>query len=87
MTPSNIIFGLPDEWPLFEKRHPAFIEKLRPLFDTLNEMFIRQVQTNSPADKVVFFLGRLCSEDLMEILLLCGNGYGIGRDETITRSL
>ena len=77
--PSNqIVFGLGDEWQAFLKRHPKFTEKLQPLFETLHKTFIREVQTPEPADRVVFFLGRLSVEDFMEILLLCGNGYGIG---------
>lgn len=36
------------------------------------------MQTTSPVDRVIFFLGRVMLEEFMEILLLCGNGYGIG---------
>ncbi len=44
----------------------------------MTKIFIRKVITSSPADRVVFHLGRLCVEDFNEIFLLCGNGYGIG---------
>ena len=74
----DIQFGIPGEWQAFAKRQPLLTEKLRPLFETLDKTFIRQVQINSPADRVVFFLGRLCVEEFMEILLLSGNGYGVG---------
>lgn len=76
--PSEITFGLRDEWEYFLKRHPRLMDKLQPLFETLHNIFIREVEAPEPAERVVFFLGRLCVEDFMEILLLCGNGYGIG---------
>jgi hypothetical protein len=78
MSVRKITFGLPDEWNVFSKQHPILIEKLPLLFETLNKIFVRQVPTSNSADRVIFFLGRICFEDFMEILLLCGNGYGIG---------
>ncbi len=36
-----------------------------------------------PIDKVPFHLNRLCAEDFSEILLLCGNGYGIGAEKVL----
>jgi hypothetical protein len=78
MSAQHIRFGLPEEWEEFLKRHPILSAKLQSLFETLNKIFIRQIQTSSSAERVVFFLGRICTEDFMEILLLCGNGYGIG---------
>ena len=53
-------------------------EKYKLLTSTLTKIFIREITTISPADRVVFHLGRLCVEDFNEIFLLCGNGYGIG---------
>jgi hypothetical protein len=74
----NIVLGLPDEWKAFEQRQQVFVEKLPLLRQTFEKVFIRQMQISNSQEKVVFFLGRLCVEDFMEILLLCGNGYGIG---------
>ena len=70
--------GFPDEWEAFFERHPKWVEKFKLLHTTLTKIFIRECEMNNPADKVVFFLGRLCVEDFNEIFLLCGNGYGIG---------
>jgi len=78
MSLHEIVFGLSHEWETFLKRHSVLTEKLKPLFETLDKVFIRKVETDKEADRVVFFMGRLCVEDFMEILLLCGNGYGIG---------
>ena len=78
MSSGVIGFGLPNEWEIFIKTHPVLISKLEILFDKLHKVFIREIQTEGPADRVVFFLGRLCVEDFMGVLLLCGNGYGVG---------
>ena len=78
MEQEKIRFGLCDEWVIFLERHGKFVEKQKRLIDTFHNIFIRDVETSNSADCVVFMLGRLAVEDFMEILLLCGNGYGIG---------
>lgn len=78
VSAKGITFGLPDEWDDFLVRHALFAEKLKPLTETFRKVFIRQVETTEPAERVVLGLGRLSVEDFMEILLLCGNGYGVG---------
>ena len=78
MTRKAIKFGDSEEWKIFQIRNPKLTQKLPALIDSLNNVFIRDVKATEPTDRVVFFLGRLCVEDFMEILLLCGNGYGIG---------
>ena len=70
--------GLQEEWKVFLDKHPLWPEKYKLLTSTLTKIFIREITTISPADRVVFHLGRLCVEDFNEIFLLCGNGYGIG---------
>jgi uncharacterized protein DUF5677 len=71
-------FGMSDEWTSFAASHQPFLERFPNLRSALKIAFIRQQRTSEPVDRVVFFGGRLCVEDFMEILLLCGNGYGIG---------
>jgi hypothetical protein len=81
METAEIRFGCPDEAEAFQKRHPEFIQNLQQLYDTMNKIFIREMKssgTSGPADKVVFYLGRLAVEDFNEIILLCGNGFGFG---------
>ena len=70
--------GFQEEWKVFFDKHPLWPEKYKLLTSTLTKIFIREITTISPADRVVFHLGRLCVEDFNEIFLLCGNGYGIG---------
>ena len=78
--PANIIFGHPVEQDNFVKSHPLFFERFHNLKLALDVAFLRQETASGIADAnfVVFFLGRLSVEDFMEILLLCGNGYGTG---------
>lgn len=70
--------GFPKEWQSFFSRHPLWSEKFKLLHATLEKVFIREFSPNTPADKVIFFLGRLCVEDFNEAFLLCANGYGFG---------
>jgi hypothetical protein len=70
-------FGLPNEWEQFIKDHPVLMQKIQAVYETLKKVFIRSARTSEPADRVVFYLGRLCAEDFSEITLLCGNGYGV----------
>lgn len=78
MTKSSLTIGFPEEWDIFFQNHPSWPQKYGLLTSTLHKIFIREFETNKPADRVVFYLGRLCVEDFNEIFLLCGNGYGIG---------
>lgn len=78
MISKPMTIGFPEEWQVFFDRHPLWAEKYKLLTSTLTKIFIRKAALNSPADRVVFHLGRLCVEDFNEIFLLCGNGYGIG---------
>ncbi|MDA2926548.1 hypothetical protein MYX78_04830 [Acidobacteria bacterium AH-259-G07] len=71
-------FGFQEEWNRFKERHGLFFERFHHLGSTLDKIFIRELSGPEPVDKVVFYLGRVCCEDFMEILLLCSNGYGIG---------
>lgn len=70
--------GFPKEWDDFFKSHPNWAKKYKALHSTLEKIFIREFEPENAADKVVFFLGRLCVEDFNEIFLLCANGYGLG---------
>ena len=72
-------FGLPQEWDHFAESHKLFLERYPNLRLALETAFIRRGITSEPVDRAVFFTGRLCVEDFMETLLLCGNGYGSAR--------
>jgi hypothetical protein len=78
MSKVPVGFGLPNEWSVCINENQLLIQKLQILFGTLNTVFVRKNNRTESVDTVVFYLGRLCAEDLMEILLLCGNWYGVG---------
>jgi hypothetical protein len=67
--------GLPAEWKVFEERHRRFLELFPVVKDACNIAF-KSVRIESLADAVVLGLGRVCGEEFLEILVLCGNGYG-----------
>jgi len=70
--------GNQEEWDDFEKRHKLFFERFADLREAQKGAFIRTLSSSSPRDRVIFSLGRLAVEDFQEILLLAGNGCGIG---------
>lgn len=70
--------GNPEQWREFDARHPAFREAWPRLKKTLEDAFVRKVESDDPAPRLIFGLGRLAVEDFSEILLLYMNGYGVG---------
>jgi hypothetical protein len=48
------------------------------LYDTAKQVFLRTLRSDKPAGRIGFYLGRICVEEFSEILLLAGNGHGIG---------
>lgn len=74
----NFGFGFQDEWNSFSFRNARFLERWPNLEATTRATFERVQEVNGPVDRVVYFLGCVCCEDLMEIMLLVGNGYGVG---------
>jgi hypothetical protein len=75
---NQITVGYPKEWHSFVQRHPAWPDVQKNLHQTLEKVFIRDLALSNQAEKIIFFLGRLCVEDFSEIFLLAANGYGFG---------
>jgi hypothetical protein len=71
-------FGIREDWLLFSKTHQVLLRKMPLLFKTFERVFLRTTERTDPAERVIYFLGRIAMEDFMEIVLLCGNGYGVG---------
>ena len=69
-------FGYPEEGEKFQQRHPLWAERFGNLVRAIDLAFTRVQIMSGPEDKVVYLYGRMCAEDFMEILLVCGNGYG-----------
>jgi hypothetical protein len=62
----------------FLAANPARIEAIQNLYASAKLVFLRTLHTDEPADRVGFYLGRICVEEFSEILLLAGNGHGVG---------
>lgn len=72
------VFGKPEEWRAFDARHPAWESSAARLRAALERAFLRDVPVDEKGLHFIFALGRIAVEDFAEILLLSGNGYGIG---------
>ena len=82
-APEIIGVGNREEWDYFKERYKTFLDRVGDLIAALNAAFIRTGFTAEPVDRVIFLLGRLCSEDFWEIVLLCANGYGVGAQKIL----
>ncbi len=79
MQEEHIIgIGNREEQADFLKRHDLFMQRFPNLRNTFEAAFRRDFSCAEAVDRLIFSLGRLCIEDFMEILVLSGNGYGIG---------
>ena len=83
MTNNFAIYGFPDECRKFEQRHPLWQEIMPNLERALNLAFTRVEVMSGSADKFVYFFGRVCLEDFMEILLVCYHGYGVAASKLV----
>lgn len=72
----QLIFGYPEEWADFRKRHALFLDRFAHITDVIREAFSRVMKESEPIERFVMLYGRLCVEDFFEIMLCCGNGYG-----------
>ena len=71
-------FGNPAEWERFNAEYPGFVERYEVLLQTIDRFFVRRSEAGDKLDRVVFGLGRVCAEDFQQIVILCGNSFGIG---------
>lgn len=78
-----ILYGFPEEWQNFAKTHLQFTRRFANIEKAIDIAFLKTYQTTTPTERTVYFLGRLGVEEFMEVLLLCGNGYGIGAQKLI----
>lgn len=72
----QLIFGFPEEWADFRKRHPTFLQRFTHITEATRAAFARVMIESNEIERFVMLYGRLCLEDFHEIMLCCGNGYG-----------
>ncbi|MDX6445397.1 MAG: hypothetical protein QOH71_2471 [Blastocatellia bacterium] len=70
-------FGSQEEWERFNIRFPKFVEKYAAL-EAVRDMVFQRSGVGDKLQRIIFGLGRVCSEDFQQALILCGNGFGIG---------
>jgi hypothetical protein len=75
---SMVRFGFPEEWEAFSRRNHKFLELFPRLQAAFDKHLIRTAADTTAPDRIILLLGRLCLEDFMEVMLLAGNGYGVG---------
>lgn len=81
--PLMATYGYPEEWAAFSDSHQEFLKRFKNIETAVGVAFQRIHQTTEPLEKTLYFQGRLIVEEFMEILLLCGNGYGIGAQKLV----
>ncbi len=79
----NVAFGLKEEWQHFSQTFLPFLKVQPALLELFEPVFLRTMRTSSKAETVVYSLGRLILEEFTEILLLCGNGYGVAASKIL----
>lgn len=70
-------FGSEQEWISFNQNFPKFVETY-PALEALRDKTFQRSGIGDKLSRTIFGLGRVCSEDFQQSLLLCGNGFGIG---------
>jgi hypothetical protein len=81
--PWSAEYGYPEEWAAFSNSHQEFLKRFKNITNAMEIAFVRVQKTTNSLEKVIYFQGRLIVEEFMEILLLCGNGYGIGAQKLV----
>jgi hypothetical protein len=75
--------AIPKNGLRFLKITRKFLKRFKNIEKATEVAFFRIHQTTQPIEKTIYFQGRLIVEEFMEILLLCGNGYGIGAQKLV----
>ena len=78
-----VVHGHPDEWNDFHERNPRFLGQFKNLLKAKRVAFDVVRENTILAQRTVYFLGLVIVEEFMEILTLCGNGYGVGAQKLI----
>ena len=68
-------FGSQEEWERFNIRFRKFVEKYEAL-EAVRDMVFQRSGVGDQLQRIIFGLGRVCSEDFQQALILCGNGFG-----------
>src|SRR5262245_26598647 len=78
MHKAPYIIGSPEQWRVFAEEHRMFMDKLPQLRSAMDNTISRSAADQLPIDRAIMTLGWICGNTFNEILILCGNGLGIG---------
>jgi len=78
--------GSREEQKAFGGRHAKFFSNWASLKWCVERAFLRDIVATADADPIIFYLGRRCFDDFMEIMTLAANGHGFGAT-TLLRSM
>jgi hypothetical protein len=70
--------GRPKEWEHFYRTNAKYAASINGMLNLATKVFSAPAISQEQVRRVGFFLGRLCAEEFNEILVLAGNGYGVG---------
>jgi hypothetical protein len=78
MDKAPYIIGSPEQWRVFAESNRVFMETLPKLRSAIDATVGRSATDQLPIDRAIMTLGWICGNTFHEILILCGNGLGIG---------
>lgn len=78
-----LMFGFAEEWQPFQERNREFLTRYVNLRAAFNIAFLRALEDSERIERVVFFMGKACTEDFEEIIVLAANGLGIGAQKIL----
>jgi hypothetical protein len=76
-TEQVLTVGRPDEWAYFQATYPDFLKHVPKVVAFAERVIKSEVEFEPPVNIVIHGLTMMCIEEFMEIVLVCGNGYGI----------
>jgi hypothetical protein len=72
-----LTMGTPKLWAEFQSQHEALLKHIPDLVGLYEAALDSPKELPTPVDRVVHGLTRMCIEEFMEIIVVCGNGCGI----------
>src|SRR5271163_1424669 len=79
----SLVFGFQEEWRDFGRRNAQLLERFPNIQRAANLAFLGTRHFSEPIDRFVITMGKVCWEDFSEIMVCCGNGYGVAGTKLI----
>jgi hypothetical protein len=76
MAAADVFFGSRAQHERFEAEFSALMTAAERIRRTCKEILYRPPALRTPAEGVLFLVGRQCYHDFLDVLLMCGNGRG-----------